>query len=254
MKIALAQYEIKTGQPEKNLATLESIVKQAGEERSDLVLLPELCLHGYHSESLREKKMYHLPEILPTLVNLAKGSDIAICGTFVEDDGGSCYNTMVYINKAGQLLAKYRKTHLFRPLHEHHYFQPGNEPATVKTEFGVFGLAICYDLRFPELFRAMVQQGVTGFLISAEWPVERIEHWKTMVRSRAIENLAWVAACNCIGGTARVTFGGSSLFISPWGDVKAELAGETCQSVEFDPQLSSQIRQANPFLNDMRSF
>jgi len=254
MKLTLAQYPIEVGQPEINLAKVESIIRQASHEGSDLVLLPELCLHGYHSECIKSNSTYHLPGLVPALAELARISRLAISGTFVEEDKDQRFNTMVYIDSRGQLLGKYRKTHLFKPLNEHRYFHSGDQFTTLQTEFGKLGLAICYDLRFPELFRAMVADGVEGFLVSAEWPIERISHWQAMLRSRAIENLSWVAACNCIGGTSKTTFGGSSQFFTPWGESLVQLEGETSQTIEFDPGLSRKIRAENPFLEDMLKF
>jgi predicted amidohydrolase len=252
MKLTLAQYPIEVGQPKINLAKVETIIRPASQDGSDLVLLPELCLHGYHSESIKQNKAYHLQGILPALAGLARSARLAISGSFVEEDGEQRFNTMIYVDSNGQLLAKYRKTHLFKPLNEHRYFHPGDHICTVQTDFGKLGLAICYDLRFPELFRAMIAEGVEGFLVSAEWPIERISHWQAMLRSRAIENLSWVAACNCIGGTHKTTFGGSSLFFTPWGESKAQLEGETSQTIEFDPSISRMIREENPFLDDIR--
>ncbi|RPI21282.1 MAG: carbon-nitrogen family hydrolase, partial [Chloroflexota bacterium] len=177
-----------------------------------------------------------------------------ICGSFVEEQDGTRFNTMIYLDQQGRLLTKYRKTHLFKPLHEHRFFHPGDSVTTVDTVFGKLGLAICYDLRFPELFRAMLAKGVKGFLICAEWPVERIEHWQTILKARAIENLSWIAACNCTGKSGKVAFGGSSLFVSPWGDSLMQLEGESCQTIEFDPAVTDQVRLANPFLDDRIPF
>jgi predicted amidohydrolase len=254
MKLTIAQYQIQYGQPSQNLAAIHSFAGKAHEDQSNLLMLPELCLHGYHSDSIKLDFLSHLPALLPVLGDICREYSLDICGSFVEEEDGSRYNTMIYLDQQGRLLAKYRKTHLFKPLHEHRCFNPGDTVTVVDTAFGKLGLAICYDLRFPELFRAMLARGATGFLICAEWPVERIEHWQTILRARAIENLAWIGACNCTGISGKATFGGSSLFFSPWGDTLAQLEGETCQTIEFDPAITDQVRQENPFLDDWRPF
>ena len=254
MKLTIAQYQIQYGQPSQNLAIIQTLAGKAHADQSNLLMLPELCLHGYHSDSIRLDTKSHLPEVLPVLSDICKENLLDLCGSFVEEEDGNRYNTMIYLDQQGHLLAKYRKTHLFRPLNEHRYFHPGDLVKVVDTAYGKLGLAICYDLRFPELFRAMLAQGVKGFLICAEWPVERIEHWQSILRARAIENLAWIGACNCTGITGKAIFGGSSLFFTPWGDTLAQLEGEECQTIEFDPGITDRIRQENPFLDDWRPF
>ncbi len=254
MKLSIAQFSIQFGEPSQNLEFIRTMARQAGGEKSNLLLLPELCLHGYHSETIKNNVNYHLAAVLPELCEIAKGNSLDLCGSFIEDDGGFRYNTMIYLDKNGQLLAKYRKTHLFKPLREHLLFNPGNHITVVETAFGKLGLVICYDLRFPEMFRVMTAQGVKGFLISAEWPIERIDHWQVLLKARAIENLAWVAACNCIGNTSKTVFGGSSSLVSPWGETLEQLEGESCRTIEFDPTITDQVRENYPFLDDMRTF
>ncbi len=254
MKLSIAQYSIQFGEPSRNLESIHTMARQAGREKSNLLLLPELCLHGYHSETIKNNADYHLTAVLPELIEIAKENSLDICGSFIEDESEYRYNTMIYLDKNGQLLGKYRKIHLFKPLHEHFHFHPGSQITVVDTAFGKLGLAICYDLRFPEMFRAMTARGVKGFLISAEWPIERIEHWQVITKARAIENLAWVAACNCIGNTQKTLFGGSSLFVSPWGETLAQLEGKSCRTIEFDPAITDQVRQNYLFLDDIRSF
>ncbi len=254
MKLTIAQYQIQHGQPSENLAIIHTLAGKAHADQSNLLMLPELCLHGYHSNSIKLDSQSHLPAILPVLGDICRKYSLDICGSFVEEEEDTRYNTMIYLDQQGRLLAKYRKTHLFKPLNEHRFFHPGDAVTVVDTAFGKLGLALCYDLRFPELFRAMLAQGAKGFLICAEWPVERIEHWKAILKARAIENLAWIAACNCTGTTGKATFGGSSFFVTPWGDTLAQLDGETSQTIEFDPAITEQIRLANPFLDDRRPF
>lgn len=254
MKLSIAQFSLQFGEPSQNLESIRTMARQAGRESSNLLLLPELCLHGYHSETIKNNVKFHLAAILPELGEIAKEFSLDLCGSFIEDEGGFQFNTLIYLDRNGQLLAKYRKTHLFKPLREHLLFHPGNHITVVETAFGKLGLAICYDIRFPEMFRAMTSRGVKGFLISAEWPVERIEHWQILLKARAIENLAWIAGCNCTGSTRKTEFGGSSMFISPWGETLAQLEGESCRTIEFDPAITDQIRQNYPFLDDMGSF
>jgi omega-amidase len=252
LKIAIWQEHIQFGDGRANLDGLREMARQASLDGADLLLVPELALHGYHRASITGAKEMHLPQIQSDLGAISRQEKIAIAGSFVEQHDGFAYNTMVYIHPDGTLAGAYRKTHLFKKLNEHTFFQPGNDLTVLDTPFGRIGLAICYDLRFPEIFRAMSRAGATGFLISAEWPAERIHHWKALLQARGIENQAWVAACNCTGLTGKVEFGGNSMIALPGGDVLCAGADEQLWQQTIQLDQVNEIRKTNPFLEDYR--
>jgi omega-amidase len=252
LRIAMMQSNILFGKPEENLSIIEDQAAQAASDHAELMLLPELCLHGYHKQSITPSSDFHLPTVLTRLEHLSKSLKLAIAGSFVEYDGSEAYNSMIFINTSGHLIGKYRKTHLFKKLNEDKFFIQGNSLTVIETEWGRMGMAICYDLRFPEIFRKMMASGAKGFLICSEWPIERILHWKTMLQARAIENLAWIAACNCAGQTGKVTFGGQSALVDPWGDIITAGENPALFTVDIDPTASDRVRYENPFLDDYR--
>jgi predicted amidohydrolase len=122
----------------------------------------------------------------------------------------------------GSLLGAYRKIHLFRLMDEPSYLSAGDSATLCATPWGPVGLAICYDLRFPELFRALALAGAALFLVPAQWPERRIEAWSVLARARATENEVFVAACNRVGSDDAVVFSGRSCVVDPWGNLLVE--------------------------------
>ena len=154
----------------------------------------------------------------------------------------------------GEMLAVYRKIHLFRLFDEHKWLGEGETPVALELPWGTTGLAICYDLRFPELFRRYaVADGAKLIILCAEWPAVRVEHWRSLLIARAIENQCFVAATNACGETGGTLFGGHSMIIDPWGAVIAE-AGENegLVTAAFDLADVDAARQAIPVFEDRR--
>jgi omega-amidase len=136
-------------------------------------------------------------------------------------------------------------------MQEDKWLNAGNSLEIIPTPWGPVGLAICYDLRFPEMFRKYALQGVKMVLIPAEWPSRRIEHWRVLLRARAIENQMFVVATNCVGGSDPI--GGHSAVIDPWGQVIIE--GEQEQvllTTEIDLDVVNQVRERIPVLKEVR--
>jgi predicted amidohydrolase len=158
---------------------------------------------------------------VPELQNIARGLSIAIICGVSERDGASIYNSQVFIDANGNVVGSYRKTHLFTaaPIGEDKCFSPGNE--LMSFPFGVglrLGLSICYDLRFPELYRTLaIEEGVNVFVLSSAWPLPRMEHFRILTTARAIENQSYVIVSNRVGVDDGVTFCGLSAIIDPYG-------------------------------------
>ena len=154
----------------------------------------------------------------------------------------------------GTLVASYRKIHLFGfDGGETVLMSSGEELVVVETPLGMTGLATCYDLRFPELFRALTEGGSTAFLLTSGWPMPRIEHWDVLTRARAIENQAWLIACNEVGTQGEFTLGGHSTVVDPQGRVVAQAGtGEEVLIVDIDPDASAAWREQFPVLADIR--
>lgn len=222
LTIALGQMHVHTGQPQANLAQAREFAAQARDADADLLLLPELWLHGYDLERAWAWGALLGEGGFAKMAELARGFGLCIAGSLLERHTGGVSNTAVLYGPDGTLLGSYRKIHLFRHMLEARYLAPGDHAALCPTAWGPMGLAICYDLRFPELFRAMALEGALIFLVPAQWPAERLEAWILMARARAAENELVVAACNRVGSDGHVEFPGHSLVVDPWGNVLEE--------------------------------
>lgn len=250
--ISLAQTNIQLGLPERNLELASSAILEAASRGSQLVLLPELWSTGYDLEngSVHAQNNIHL---LEKLQYLSTQHSLYIGGSFLLSDKDLVYNTFVLLSPAGERTI-YRKIHLFRLMNENRWLQPGDRLAQAALPFGQCGLSICYDLRFPEIFRCYALGGAQILLLAAEWPLARVEHWKTLTRARAIENQVFVAAVNSVGVTGPETFGGSSVILSPSGEALAEAdaSQETLLTTEIDLDDVAKIRSQIPIFEDRR--
>jgi omega-amidase len=222
LAIALAQMNVHSGQPEANLARARDFAAQAREAGADLLLLPELWLHGYDVARAEEWAAPVGEGGFAQMAALAREYGLYLAGTLLERHAGGVSNTAVLYRQDGALVGAYRKIHLFRLMQEHRYLVPGDRAVLFPTLWGPVGIPICYDLRFPELFRAMALAVAKLFLVPAQWPAARLEAWLTLARARAIENELFVAACNRVGLEEEVVFPGRSCVVGPLGQVLAE--------------------------------
>ena len=219
LTIALAQMNIHTAQPELNLSRARDFAAQAQEANADLLLLPELWLHGYDLERAEEWAAPLGEGGFAHMAALAREFDLHVTGSVLEQHTDGISNTSALYTPNGALLGTYRKIHRFRLMQEHEYLFPGDHATLCSTPWGPTGMAICYDLRFPELFRAMALAGAVLFVVPAQWPVKRIEAWLLLARARAVENELFVAACNRVGTDGQVEFSGRSCIVDPWGNL-----------------------------------
>lgn len=175
-------------------------------------------------------------------------------GSFVEREGEDYYNTSLLLGPQGQLVGKYRKRHLFSyQSRETELLTPGQGVTVVDTEYGRVGLSTCYDLRFPEFFRAMVDGGAGWFLVTSAWPLARLEHWKLFNQVRAVEDQSFLLSCNGTGTLGGVQLGGHSMAVDPWGTVLA--MGDDREGVvlaDLDPGQIEENRARFPALRDRR--
>lgn len=257
LTISLVQMDCRLGEPGDNFARAAELVAEAARRGSRLVLLPELWSTAYALD--------RAPELASPLAAgpdeswfgqvaaLARHHGVWLGGSLLEARGGQFYNCFALYDATGQLQAAYRKLHLFRLMQEEQYLGTGDAPVTVDAPWGKTGLAICYDLRFPELFRRYALEGAQLLLLPAEWPHPRREHWRTLLRARAIENQCYVAACNRVGVTGGNTFFGASALIDPWGETLVE-GGEAPMvlTATIDLALVDAVRRRIPVFADRR--
>lgn len=222
LTIALGQMDVPPGQSERNLARARELAAQAREAGADLMLLPELWLHGYDLERAAEWAAPLGQGGFAEMAAMAQEFGLHLCGSLLERHEGGVSNTAVLYAPDGSLLGAYRKVHLFRLMNEPQYLAPGDRAVLCPTPWGPVGLVICYDLRFPELSRALAVAGARILLVPAQWPVRRLEAWLLLLRARAVENELFVAACNRVGAEGDTLFPGRSMVIDPWGQALVE--------------------------------
>ncbi|MEU1195799.1 carbon-nitrogen family hydrolase [Streptomyces sp. NPDC005813] len=254
MRASLLQIDVNDAESvESRRQRVASLVReQAG---ADLVVLPELWTTGaFAYEGFRTEAE---PLEGPTYEVMAKAaSDAGVwlhAGSIPErDPEGPLYNTSLVFSPSGELAASYRKIHRFGfDKGEAVLMGAGSELVTVRLPETVVGVATCYDLRFPELFRGLVDAGAETLVLSAGWPERRRSHWTLLAQARAVENQAYVLACGTAGTHAGVAQAGHSLVVDPWGEVLAEAgAGEEVLTVDFDPAKVADTREQFPALKD----
>jgi predicted amidohydrolase len=245
VRLGLIQLRIADGESEKNLARAVELVRSA--PRRDLILLPELFTTGYGHDTWRDTAAKHTPVAVKQLSALAAEMKTAIAGSMISlNDNGKLVNRLWLLLPDKRML-HYDKTHLFAPMRERELLCAGAD--SLVEDVGEFRAAfsICFDLRFPEAYRNAAISGANLFCIVSEWPTPRAEALRILARARAIENHAYVALCNRVGGANDGTeFGGGSAIIAPDGAVLADAGSqpEAVVSAELDANACRKLREA----------
>nr|WP_321349701.1 nitrilase-related carbon-nitrogen hydrolase [uncultured Methanoregula sp.] len=239
--------------PEKTLKKAELFIRHAAQSGASLICFPEQFATGWDPVSEKNTQTLSGP-IVSALKEAAAENSIAILGSFREAAHPFPKNTAVVIGNDGKILSTYAKMHLFSPGREDRAFSPGSE-------LGIFplgplscGIAICYDLRFPELFRIYAQMGVQAVFVPAAWPMQRIRHWELFLTARAAENQMYMIGVNTTGTTPVDTYSGASMTIDPHGTIRSR--ANDAEQLLFSDLLVSEVRSAResfPALRDRRT-
>lgn len=225
LKIALAQMKIVWEDKKRNYGAAEKYIREAAAQKADAVFFPEMSLTGFsmNTKATKESDGWTVAH----MGALARQYQISLGFGWVKDCTGTCgkcENHYTVVDIAGTVLSDYVKLHPFSYSGEDERFQGGSS----LTHFVLGGIMctsfICYDLRFPEIFQAASRRAHVA-VVPANWPLKRREHWKTLLRARAIENQVYILAVNCVGETGGVLYAGDSCVIAPDGEVRAELSG-----------------------------
>ena len=199
MKISVAQISCSLGDREANLAKVRDFSHQARDAGAQLIIFPEMTDTGYSMSVIQKHADEWNSGFVSGLREIGSQLSIAIASGVSERDESSIYNSQVLVDTKGDIVAKYRKTHLYAvaPVEEQTCFAPGNTFASFALGELRFGFSICYDLRFPEMYRKLAtEQNVGAFLISSAWPFPRDEHFRVLAQARAIENQSYLIASN----------------------------------------------------------
>lgn len=222
----------------------------------DLILLPEMWTPGYFAFDEYATAAGSADKIRSFLSDRARALNAHLHGgSFVEQRDGELYNTSALFNSAGDEICAYSKMHLFGyGSREPEVLTPGREPAVVDTELGRVGMAVCYDLRFPELFRAMIDLGAELVMVASAWPFPRVQAWSTLLRARALENQIYLMAANGVGPTqSGPGLCGNSAVVDPWGTVVAAVGDDPgVAEATIDPASVGATRRRFRQLADRR--
>jgi omega-amidase len=246
--------DIAFGDPNKNYQNAEKLIEEAMTEKPDIIVLPELWTTGYDLTRLEQIADKDAGTTIRFLRNAAIKYQVHFVGGSVANQGETgVKNTLLIINKKGELVHSYSKLHLFKLMDEHLFLEAGDKEGLFELEGLTFSGVICYDIRFPEWIRTHTAKGAEALFVVAEWPAARLTHWRALLIARAIENQCFVIACNRSGSDPNNEFAGHSMIINPWGEVIAEAgANEEIVSAEIELELVKDIRKQIPIFKDRR--
>ncbi|MFA0889947.1 MAG: nitrilase-related carbon-nitrogen hydrolase [Synergistales bacterium] len=250
--VAVIQMNSTSDSPLELASQVEARLAELPDEVS-LVILPELWTVSRFDETLPGKAEFS-PSILGRLSSWARGRFCAIhCGSLPWAENNRLTNRSAFVGEDGRTVARYDKAHLIPMMNEPSFFEPGDGAPPFLWRGALWGNAICYDIRFPEYIRSIVLAGAQILLIPAAWPESRIEHWRTLLRARAIENQVFTIACNRSGVSGGTVFGGHSMGIAPDGSLLAEAGSEDeTLLLKIEPWEVERVRKAFPVLESRR--
>ncbi len=256
MQVCAIQFDIASGDPARNRSEVERFVRSAAgaHPRPDVIILPEMWNTAYSLDNIES-----LADVdgEPTRSMMSRlSSELAVnivAGSIADSRGGKVYNTTYVFDRRGDVIAQYSKIHLFSLMREGNYLEAGDTPVAVDIDGVCCGLIICYDLRFPELARSLAVAGAHVLFVPAQWPDPRLEHWRTLLIARAVENQMYVVGCNRVGTGEGACFPGHSMIVDPWGVIAAEAPGvQTVLTSDLDPAAVEAVRARLPVFKDRR--
>nr|WP_106783357.1 carbon-nitrogen family hydrolase [Lysinibacillus timonensis] len=253
MKIGCIQLNVGFGKVEENYARAEQLIREAASHGAEIIVLPEMWNTGYALEKLPELADKEGSRTKEFLISLASELGIHIVGGSVAiERDGKYFNTMYIVNKKGELVSEYSKVHLFRLMNEDQYLESGDQMNRFALDDIEAGGVICYDIRFPEWLRSHALAGAKVLFVSAQWPTARIDHWKTLLQARAIENQCYIVAVNRISHKIE-NFNGQSMVIEPWGEIVwTGKEDEELAIVDVDFSKVDEVRGRIPVYDDRR--
>jgi omega-amidase len=254
LTVSLIQMNVQKSAPRSNWTTMQRYTTEAAQRGAEAAVFPELWDAGLAYEQSKDIASSLSGGLFAQVVALARQQNIYLFGALYEKRGSGVYNTLPVVAPRQGILGAYRKMHLFPLMREDKWLLPGESPLAMDMPWGRTGFAICYDLRFPELFRRYVADRVQVVIVPAQWPHPRLMHYQTLLRARAIENQCYMIAVNRVGRDDDGTrYFGHSCVIDPWGEIVVE-AGETEAhlTVTIDLNLVERVRRDLPVLGSIR--
>ena len=255
VKVFALQFDIAWENPPANFAKVRSLLATAAPETGALVALPELFATGFSMNTpvVVERRGGATEQFLADLAS--RYGITVVGGVAIQEDNGKCRNQAVAFSPSGERICEYTKMRPFTPGREHEHYVAGERPVVFAWGDCSVSSFICYDLRFPELFRMAVQSAQPGlFVVIANFPAKRITDWVRLLQARAIENQAYVVGVNRIGDDPFYHYNGRSLIINPQGEVLVDAgASEDVIQADLDLDQLAKYRAGLPFLKDLRA-
>jgi predicted amidohydrolase len=252
MEICSAQLASVFENPDASLKKADEAVQEAVRSGADLIIFPEQFPTGWDPASSLFAEGEDGP-IARRWCRIGEEHGAWIVGSHREVSGAGLKNTALLIGPDGSIHARYAKVHLFSPGGEDCRYLPGDDLVVTSCAGLSIGLAICYDLRFPELFRRYADAGVDCMIIPAAWPCSRLNHFDLFIRARAVENQFFVAGVNTTGVTSVDQYCGGSLLVDPTGDILCRGGeGEALIPAPIDRDLVQRTRRLFPVQKDTR--
>lgn len=239
--IGFLQFDV-TNDPTRNLQAIAHQLDTNSIPAGTMLVLPELWGAGFDYDSLADQAA-GTPNLLAELQTLCRTHQLILAGSLPSQEADGVTNTLYMVDEDG-ISASFAKQHLFGPINENDHFIPASSLQAATTKYGTLAGLVCYDLRFPELAKTQAQQGAGLLIVCAQWPKERIAHWRILLQARAIENQIYVMACNRVGITGETEFGGHSMLIDPNGVILSEAGEESLLShVPFNTESRMDLQQ-----------
>ncbi len=252
MKIGLVQFSPAWENKEKSIEKINALLNDIDLSEIDLLIFPELTLTGF------SMNVTHLSEeidgaSMQFFMDLSRTKKINIFGGLIEKADNKFFNTLIHFDENGLIKARYRKIHPFSLAKENEYYSAGKEIVVTKIGDLHFGLSICYDLRFPELYRLLALKKAEVFVNIANWPVQRLNHWELLTRATALQQLSYFIGVNRVGEDPHAEYSGSSCIVSPMGaDLLRNCNDEKVLIYEIAKEEVEKVRKKFPFLEDVK--
>ena len=251
MNIGLVQYSPVWEDKKSNKEKISDLLN-ANKSVVDLLIFPEMTLTGFTMRSEKFAEQIE-GESFAYFVSVAEKFECDIIAGIIVNKSGKYFNTLIHIEKNGKLINHYHKIHPFSYSNEDNHYSGGDKPIVTKVNGWKTGLSICYDLRFPELYRKYGKKRTHLIVNIANWPDTRIEHWRTLLKSRAIENQCFVAGVNRVGKDPKLNYTGFSCVYNPMGiEIVAVENEERLIATEINKSEVEKVRSKLPFLEDMK--
>lgn len=250
MKAALCQFRIEYEAKEQNLQRAGQMIAQAAAHQAEIIFFPEMSFTGFSMQISVTGESDG--ETLRRMQQAAQKYRIAVGFGWVKLVNGKGENHYTVLDETGTILADYIKIHPFSFSGEHNFFEAGSQTAVFQYAGITFGLFICYDLRFPEIFRAVSAEAEV-LVVAANWPEKRIAHWNKLLEARALENQSWVLGINCVGDQQTLHYNGSSRAVDPEGETVGTLLN--CEDILYCEigREAAAFRRCFPALQDRRN-